>query len=477
MNRNARNGQALLRIAAAGASGILLAWSYGLHPWWGAAWLAPIPLLVAVAPVRWWVAVVLGALAGAIGSVSLLRYLIELGGVLDALSMSMVRSAQWAGMALVARLAMTRLPAWLGIFVMPAMIAGFEVVAALLSPHGSGGSLAYSQMDALPVIQVASIGGTAAVAFLPMLFANTVASVILRRAWVWRAAIAPALVLLLALGFGGWRTSVPVAGEDARVALIAIDRFKGIPRGWEETWAVYGPEIADAVESGAKIVVLPEKLFTITTEERDAFLDEAHALARKHGIDLVIGVDERGESARNRAYLISHTGVARHYDKRHLVPGFESHFAPGSGSLVAQSAGLGVGVAICKDMDFPGTIRGHDVAVMLVPAWDFGEDAWFHSRIAMLRGVENGVVVARSARDGLLTVSDANGRVLAETSSAAEPRTIVEGLPNRPGEATLYSTIGEAFGWACFVFAFGAVGVPVIRRRPSPPASSDDMVL
>lgn len=67
MNRRARNGQTWLRIAAAVASGLLLAWLYGLHPWWGAAWLAPIPLLVAVASVEWRAAVGLGALPSTIG--------------------------------------------------------------------------------------------------------------------------------------------------------------------------------------------------------------------------------------------------------------------------------------------------------------------------------------------------------------------------------------------------------------------------
>lgn len=136
-------------------------------------------------------------------------------------------------------------------------------------------------------------------------------------------------------------------------------------------------------------------------------------------------------------------------------------------------------VAICKDMDFPDTIRGYDAAVMLVPAWDFEEDAWFHSRIAVLRGVENGTTVVRSARDGLLTVSDDRGRVLAEIPSASAPQTILEQIPTGPREATAYSVIGETFGWASLVFAIGAVGASVAWRRPaarqSSIASSDDI--
>ena len=49
-------------------------------------------------------------------------------------------------------------------------------------------------------------------------------------------------------------------------------------------------------------------------------------------------------------------------------------------------------MAICKDMDFPDTIRNDSHAglrLMAVPAWDSDVDAWLHARMAVLRGVEN----------------------------------------------------------------------------------------
>jgi apolipoprotein N-acyltransferase len=153
-------GQTRLRGVAAVASGFLFTWSYSLHPWWPVAWVAPIPLLVAVASVRWKAAVGLGAVTGAVASVSLVPYLVDLGGPVGAVSISALRAIQWAILAWAAWVARSRLPAPVGVFVMPALAAGFEVVIAGAWPHGSGGSLAYSQMDALPVIQVASLGGS-----------------------------------------------------------------------------------------------------------------------------------------------------------------------------------------------------------------------------------------------------------------------------------------------------------------------------
>jgi len=72
-------------------------------------------------------------------------------------------------------------------------------------------------------------------------------------------------------------------------------------------------------------------------------------------------------------------------------------------------------------MDFPKLSREYasdGADLMLVHAWDFNVDRWLHSRMAVLRAVENGSALARSARNGLLTLSDNRGRILAETATA-----------------------------------------------------------
>jgi apolipoprotein N-acyltransferase len=67
--------------------------------------------------------------------------------------------------------------------------------------------------------------------------------------------------------------------------------------------------------------------------------------------------------------------------------------------------------------------------------------------MAVVRGVENGFAVARTAQQGLLTVSDAYGRVLAEEASSTTPEAVlVRGISPGPG-ATLYTRHGDWFGW------------------------------
>jgi apolipoprotein N-acyltransferase len=64
------------------------------------------------------------------------------------------------------------------------------------------------------------------------------------------------------------------------------------------------------------------------------------------------------------------------------------------------------GVAICKDLDFPGYIKDYGkaaVLVLFVPAWDFIKDDWLHSRMAVFKGCgKMDFPVVRTAREGRL---------------------------------------------------------------------------
>jgi apolipoprotein N-acyltransferase len=133
------------------------------------------------------------------------------------------------------------------------------------------------------------------------------------------------------------------------------------------------------------------------------------------------------------------------------------YYTPGPGPAVLSN---GVGLEICKDMDFHAMVRADEVAthphLLAVPAWDFGSDDWSHARIAILRSVENGVPMARSAREGLLTLNDRYGRLIAIKKNGADFTTLSGDLPlDGPGGNTLYDKIGELFGWLCAVLGFG----------------------
>ena len=118
-------------------------------------------------------------------------------------------------------------------------------------------------------------------------------------------------------------------------------------------------------------------------------------------------------------------------------------------------------------MDFPALGRDYarrDARLMLVPAWDFGRDGWLHSRMAVLRAVEGGFALARSARTGLLTVADDRGRVLGDVESASAPvATLTTAVPLGSGE-TVYARFGDWFAWLCLA-GLGMLAVTAASAR------------
>ncbi|HET9798592.1 MAG TPA: hypothetical protein VFP90_11405, partial [Gemmatimonadaceae bacterium] len=98
--------------------------------------------------------------------------------------------------------------------------------------------------------------------------------------------------------------------------------------------------------------------------------------------------------------------------------------------------------------------RAGSLGLMFVPAWDFSADGWLHARMAIMRGVEGGYAIVRAASNGVLTVSDANGRVLAmRPSGRTSYASVVADVPMGTG-STPYLRIGDAFAWIV-----GAAGV------------------
>ncbi len=171
---------------------------------------------------------------------------------------------------------------------------------------------------------------------------------------------------------------------------------------------------------------------------------------------------------RNVAVVFAPDGrVLAEYDKHHLLPGPETGYEIGSTPGLFSAPGAQWGVAICKDMDFPSWSRAYGrggARILAVPAWDFVRDARLHSRMAIVRGVENGFSIARVAQQGALTFSDGYGRILTEDSSAKTPEALlVLQLPPGPGSTT-YTRFGDWFGWVSVVLLAGLLTVGRCRK-------------
>src|SRR5436309_14868817 len=124
-------------------------------------------------------------------------------------------------------------------------------------------------------------------------------------------------------------------------------------------------------------------------------------------------------------------------------------------------------------MDFPKLSREYAAEganLLLVPAWDFNLDGWLHGRMAVLRAVENGFGLARSARKGLLTLTDNRGRILAEAATVPGRFVSITGKVNVSREETFYTRAGDWFAWLCVAVS---VTLPASQSLPPSPVGQE----
>jgi apolipoprotein N-acyltransferase len=461
------------RITAALAAGGLLYFTVNLTPWWPVAWIAPMPLLLASfhATSRGETRL-LCAVALLVGLSSNFVYYMILAGRVGAVLIVLLQVLQWSFIVSYTRAIVRRSRHWLTVFAYPLVWTAVDTLISTFSPHGTFGSLAYTQMDALPVVQVAALAGAPAVVFVISLFSSCVALACYRSEPRLQPVFSygvPAALLMTVIGGGAWRLATsPAPAATMPIGMVAVDEFlrPGIlPAKAATVWQAYDAAVTRLAADGARVVVLPEKIDVkeAAPAARSAALGE---LARRTGVYLVVGIGVTEESGwKNRAWLFSPTGeLLGKYDKQHLVPGLEREMTAGNEDAVHEIGGQRFGIAICKDMHFAALGRSYGragISVMLEPAYDFVRDAWMSARLAAMRGIESGYAVVHAGRESFLSASDRYGRFIREERSGGLPGVaVIAHIPLAAGAPTPYARFGDWFGWSC---AFVAL---VMRLRP-----------
>ena len=468
----------LLGISAALLSGAAFYASTGLGRFGALAWVAPIPVLLFAVEVASARAAALAAfVAFLLGGLNELDYLRTVMPLLPLLIVLLGPAAIFSAAVVFTRAAVAHLPGIVAAFSFAFAWTSYEFLVSLISPHGSAGSLAYSQTGLVTLIQIASVTGLYGITFLLALLPSAFTA-----AWVQRSytPLAPALLILGAIGFGEYRLAHASSTPTVRLGLAATDVGLSAAFAAENNSVAmqvareYAGRVARLATAGAQVVILPEKFLGVTPADSEAVQSVFSEAARQAGVTVIAGfnrIDIR--PPQNVAAVFGPDGsVALEYEKHHLLPGPETGYAVGSTPGLFSAPGGKWGVEICKDMDFPAWSRRYGelgVTLLAVPAWDFEVDAGLHAEMAFLRGVENGFTIARVAQQGELTVSDAYGRVLAERPSfTTSEAALIQDVAPGPG-ATFFTRFGNWFGWlAVVLFLAQAAGVATRPAQLAP---------
>jgi apolipoprotein N-acyltransferase len=478
------------------------------------AWIALVPLLLAVRGLAPGAAFGLGWLSGLVFYVTTTYWIVHTIGRYTALPLvaavgvllamcSVLACYTGAFVATLRWLARRGLPAvWLAA---PLWVT-LEWLRSWFFIGFPWGTLGYSQYRYLDLVQMAEVTGVYGVSAVLVLFNAVVAGVVSARGAEVRRlvpALVAATVLMVGLPLAGrWRlaelAALPPAGA-LRVAVaqgnVAQDQ-KWDPAFQGETMRRYAELTAAAAAAEPDLVVWPETATPFFFQEAGPLRDQVLDLALDRKVWILFGApafrqDERGVvHEQNRAYLVSPDGreVAT-YDKIQLVPFGEyvpfqrilffvtqvveaiGTMEPGRTSTVFELPRARFGALICYEGIFPPLARrlvagGADFLVNVT------NDAWYgrtsapaqHLAQATLRAVENRVPLVRAANTGISAIVEPSGRIrwqgpLYETLWHAD-------RISWPGVRTFYTRFGDVFVRACVAAVAIALALG-IARRPS----------
>lgn len=454
--------------------------SIGLGDQWWVAWLAPIPVLwLAFGEMKPWTAFFSAFLGYALGALNIVPAYAGAMPFVVVLAIGGPASL-FAASVLGARRVYHALGVIPAMFGFAALWTTFDFLSSFSRAGGSVSTPAAAEVGVPILIQSAAVVGYLGVTFLLGAVSAGLA-LSLRTREMRPLLIAVALFVANAV-FGYWHVSVPPE-RTMKIALIESDKTVGAIRKDDKAATMsaidaYAQEIAKLHDAHVALTVLPENISRVSPAWREEAQTKLADAATQARTTLVAGFNTYLDGAQRNVSWSFTPEVATPvtYVKRRLVPGVESAvFTPGLGPKVLPN---GVGLEICKDMDFQAMIRADEIAtrpiVLAVPAWDFDKDDWSHARVAIFRSVENGVPMARTARDGLLTLNDRYGRVLARARSVGGFTVLLGDLPlDGRGGGTLYDKLGDLFGWACLVLSVALLALSFARAPKRSTPNSD----
>jgi apolipoprotein N-acyltransferase len=450
----------LFAILAIACSATLIWFGNGLDPWWPLFWFAPLPVLLLATRSSMQASAPVAFFAMLLGGASMFQYFALLGPSWVWLIVYSIFSLLFTSAVLSFRGFLRRGAPWRALLAFPAIWVTGEFAANLLTPHGTAGSLAYTQLKFLPFLQLASITGPWGMSFLLLLLPAAIAIGVHLRSTAprqaFRIAAATVGVIALVLIFGLIRLAQPVPTQQVTVGLIASDAPGNLRQAHDGAATTrllsdYAVQAQSLVARGAQVIVIPEKVGKILDPDSAPADSVLQSLADETGATIVAGFDHQLASSRyNEARVYQPQTSVLLYHKHHLLPPFEDIFNRGTDILLLHKPSQTWGVAICKDMDFTGLSRQYGNAgtgLLFDPGWDFNMDRSWHGHIAIMRGVESGFSIAHAAKNGYLTVTDDRGRILAETrSDSAHFATLLARVP-AVHHKTIFLQMGDWFPW------------------------------
>lgn len=498
-----------LMIALAIISAVALYVTFPPIEVWQLAWVALVPLLLALSQVRPAQGLLLGWLFGALFMACVNAFMGIYGAapvVVGALFWGLFYGLFGAGVS-----ALAPLPS-------PALrVGGTAALWALTElARGHAGPLAYTfgltgytQHEMLPILQLASLVGSYGIGFLIALTNAGLATLLLAflpPSWYHpllprahftrmsgRALLAAYVLVFIVYGWGALVVRGEAASEGREALTVAVAQgnvsvnMHAAPRPGGAVNEIQDGinrylRLSRSLPGKVDLIVWPETAIGLDLRTNERTGQQLASLAQSRNAHLIVGALEiQNGNVYNSAYHYSPEGTLQSsYRKMDLVifgeyvpmrgkwkwieryPIRSFDFSPGSRRQVMPVNGLKVGPMICFEAIFPRA--GRDIAGLGAETFVvLNSDAWanrsvellYNSRTAPLRAAEARKYLVRAASTGISGIFDPYGRPLA-TVAANEEGTATATIHPRRGMSAYHKWGEFPLLWICGVLVFVA---------------------
>jgi len=492
-------------------SGLLIAFSFPTAGFSFLAWVALVPLLIALEGASVRTAFRLGFTCGFSAYIVLIYWvnivMIHYGHLPLIVSIPLfLLLAAWLALFYGLSTLVMRIGEQVGmkaVFTLPVVWVATDFIRSIILTGFPWTMLGHSQYRTLPLIQIADITGVYGITLLIVL-ANAVFHRVVRAQfgssipYPAKSALILFVALIGTLYYGFYRLNATGTEnlKPLRVALIQGNipqDVKWSPAFRDETLTIYERLTREAGKSGIDLIVWPESAIPFFFQDHTEEAERIRRLARELGAYMLLGspaheLRNGTTTFLNSAFVLAPNGetIARG-DKIHLVPFGEyvplGRYFPFISKMVAGigdfSAGVHAtplnvgqtqaGLLVCYEAIFPELARNYvrNGARILV---NITNDAWFgnssapyqHLSMAAFRAVETRTPLVRAANTGFTAIIDQNGHIRSMTALFEEAIRTGEVTPGS-GDS-IYLKIGDAGAWVCVAIMAGIALIAAIKK-------------
>jgi apolipoprotein N-acyltransferase len=355
--------------------------------------------------------------------------------------------------------------------------------------------LGYTQYSFLTLIQISDITGIYGISFLVVAINGMLFDVYLYKSektrhpltarWPMTLSILLMTAVITGVLFYG-RAKLNVEENEQKIKVSVIQGNIPQDRKWDSKFQThvidkYEKLTREAAAANPDIIIWPESALPFIFGHDKVLTGEVVDFQKQLDSYLIFGGligrgSEQGKSRlANSAFLLSPEGTVESvYDKMLLVPFGEyvpmrkllpfidkmvmaiGDFVPGREHVVMNTPFAKIGNLICYEIIFPGFVRkfvdrGANVLVTIT------NDAWFgrtagpyqNFSVAVFRAIENRVPVVRSANTGISGFIDTKGRI--ENKSDIFVEANLTGDVAIGKDRSFYTKYGDIFDYACLL--------------------------